>query len=83
MHFEPHAATEEEYYSGSEGEPQHDDVVDDAEVWMDYHSEQLLTLWHQAQDTVAGLGVYVLDACTFNDFCHFCYAKSSGRKPPC
>lgn len=79
--------SDDEYWSGSESDPgavaAADDAVEDAEVWMDYHSEQLLTLWHQAQDTVASLGVYVLDACTFNDFCHFCFARSSGRKPPC
>lgn len=55
----------------------------DPEEWQDYNAEFLLTLWHQMQDTVAGLGVYVLDACTFNDFAAFCFEHSSGRKPPC
>lgn len=77
--------SDDDYYSGSDGEDARlqDDTVDDAEVWMDYHSEQLATLWHLSQEAVASMGVYVLDACSFNDFCHFCFAKSSGRKPPC
>lgn len=82
MHHQPDE--HEDYYSseGEEVRPE-DDLVGDAETWMDYHSDELLTLWHQLRDTVASVGVYVLDTCTFNDFCHFCYAKSSGRKPPC
>lgn len=78
-----------EYYSSDDGgDPAasattaHDPVAD-PEEWQDYNSEFLLTLWHQLQDTVAGLGVYVLDACTFSDFAGFCFDHSSGRKPPC
>lgn len=53
------------------------------EEWMDYNSEFLLTLWHQLQDQVASMGVYILDSCTIGDFTEFCFRHSSGRKPPC
>lgn len=80
--------SDDEWYS-SEAEP-HDasgagggDVVHDPEEWMDYNAEFLLTLWHQLQDQVAAMGVYILDACTIGDFTEFCHRFSSGRKPPC
>ena len=71
-------------YSDSEysdtGEPH---VVTDAEEWSDYNSEFLVTLYHGLKDQIAGMGVYILDACEFSDFVEFCYHFSSGRKPPC
>lgn len=59
------------------------DEVVDPEVWQDYHSEELVTLWHQLVDTISSMGVYVLDRCSFSDFAQFCFERSSGRKPPC
>lgn len=74
----------------SEGEYSEDDcyrpardVVEDPEVWQDYHSEWLVALWHRLKDHVASMGVYVLDTASFSDFAEFCHAHSSGRKPPC
>jgi len=75
--------SEDEYISGSESEDHGGAVVDDPEVWMDYNSEFLLTLWHQLQDQVASMGVYILDKCTFSDFTEFCFKHSTGRQPPC
>lgn len=57
-------------------------VVPDAEEWQDYHSEELVTLWHLLQDRIAQMGVYVLDECHISDFTDFCFRHSSGRKPP-
>lgn len=58
-------------------------LVTDLEEWQDYHSEELVTLWHALQDRIATLGVYVLDECHISDFTDFCFRYSSGRKPPC
>ncbi len=58
-------------------------TVTDPEEWTDYHSEFLVTLYHQLQDKVAEMGVPVLDRCTFHDFATFCHSFSSGHKPPC
>ncbi len=63
--------------------PPQPDLVTDPEVWCDYHSEFLVTLYHTLQDQVAGLGVPILDACTFHDFATFGHRFSSGRKPAC
>lgn len=54
----------------------------DAEVWFDYHSEELVAAWHAVRDKIAELGVYVLDQCTIHDFVRFCFDHSSGRIPP-
>lgn len=59
------------------------DFIDDPEVWQDYHSEFLVAMWHRLLDHAASMGVYVLDAASFHDFATFCFAHSSGRKPPC
>lgn len=57
--------------------------VTDAEEWQDYHSEELVTLWHVLQDRIASMGVYILDECHISDFTDFCFRLSSGKKPPC
>lgn len=77
--------SEDEYVSSDEdaGAVVHDACVEDAEEWQDYHSEFLVTLWHQLVDEVASMGVYVLDKCNFPAFAQFCFENSSGRKPPC
>lgn len=77
--------SEDEYYS-SESEDvsvPRSAVVEDPEVWQDYNSEFLVTLWHQLQDQVAAMGVYILDKCSFSDFTEFCFKHSTGRQPPC
>lgn len=61
-------------------------ILTDPEVWMDHYSEELLTLWHMLVDWTRGGGWAILDTCedtgaAFNDFCHFCHARSSGRPP--
>ena len=58
----------------------------DAEVWMDHYSEELVTMWHMLLDWTRSGGWAILDTCedtgaAFNDFCHFCYVRSSGRPP--
>lgn len=58
-------------------------VSTDPEEWQDYHSEELVTLWHLLKDEVASMGVYVLDQCHISDFTEFCFKHSSGRQPPC
>jgi hypothetical protein len=58
-------------------------VVTDPEVWADYHSEFLLTLWHSLSDQARAMGVPVLDRCQFSDFVGFAFDHSSGHVPPC
>ncbi len=52
---------------------------------MDVYSEELVTMWHLVQDWARQGGWPILDACDtrsgFNDFCHFCFARSSGYPP--
>lgn len=55
--------------------------VTDPEVWMDYWSEELLTLWHDVQERCGMLGAAVLDECDFPAFAQFCWEHSS-RYPP-
>lgn len=76
---------DEAWYSSSEEEEGRSatEPVTDPEVWSDYHSEFLVTLYHQLKDSIAGMGVYVLDKSQFSDFVDYCFAFSSGRKPPC
>lgn len=57
------------------------DVITDPEVWADYWSEELVTLYHGLQEHARAMGTAVLDACTFPDFVEFCFKFSSGRKP--
>jgi hypothetical protein len=70
-------------YSDGEADGAASRHVHRPEEWMDYNSEFLLTLWHQLQDQVASMGVYILDNCSIGDFTEFCFRHSSGRKPPC
>lgn len=58
-------------------------VIDDPEVWMDYWSEELVTLWHSLKDQAASLGASILDECDFPRFAQFCWQHSSGRPPAC
>lgn len=58
-------------------------TVDDPEVWADYHSEFLVTLWHSLSDQARAMGVPVLDRCAFADFVEFAFKHSSGHVPPC
>lgn len=69
-------------FSASDAED-HAHLSADAEEWQDYHSEELVGLWHVLQDRIAAMGVYVLDECHISDFTEFCFRHSSGRKPPC
>lgn len=55
--------------------------IADPEVWMDYWSEELLTLWHLVQDQCASNGYAILDRCSITDFADFCFRKSSGTPP--
>jgi hypothetical protein len=71
------------HHSDSEHSDVYDNIVTDYEEWSDYNSEFLVGLYHSLKDQIAGLGVYILDACQFADFVEFCYRYSSGRKPPC
>ena len=58
-------------------------VVKDPEVWMDYWSEELVTLWHGLLEQKGALGAGgVLDAADFPAFAQFCWEHSSGRPPP-
>ena len=63
---------------GPEPDP---NIVDDPETWMDYWSEELVTLWHSLQDRCAAGGWAILDRAAFPDFTDFCWRLSSGRKP--
>ena len=72
----------DEYSSQSDSDSLEPLAPLDVEVWFDYHSEELVTLWHALKDKVAELGVYVLDECTIHEFVKFCYDGSSGRIPP-
>lgn len=56
-----------------------DDI--DPEVWQDYWSEELVTLYHDMQEQVNKMGWAILDECSFHDFATFCYQKSSKRPP--
>lgn len=56
-------------------------VVEDPEVWMDYYSEELVTLWHSLKEQCESMGLAVLDACAFPDFAQFCFKFSSGHPP--
>ena len=58
-------------------------VLDDPEVWQDYWSEELVTLWHGLRDHAAAMGVEidVLGSADLHAFAHFCWAHCS-RRPP-
>ena len=84
------AAADWEYYesleSASEDETsaeaaREDTLIHDPEVWMDYWSEELLTLWHLLRDQCTANGYAILDTCAFPDFTQFCFRMSSGRPP--
>ncbi len=53
----------------------------DPEVWMDYWSDELLTLWHGLKEHSEAMGAAVLDTCEFASFVQFCWYHSS-RYPP-
>jgi hypothetical protein len=80
MHSEDewHSGNESEEGSGGRGR-----AVEDPEVWMDYYSEELVTLWHLLRDQTQAMGVSILDRCTIGDFTQFCFRHSSGHPPPC
>ena len=59
------------------GEP-----LSDAEVWADYWSEELVTLWHFVQDKCTANGYAILEKCTFPLFVDFCWEHSSRYPPP-
>lgn len=69
--------------SDDDSQDQPSATVTDPEEWQDYHSEELVTLWHLLRDRISSLGVYVLDECHISDFTDFCFRFSSGKKPPC
>lgn len=56
--------------------------IADPEVWMDYWSDELLTLWHMLQDQCHAYGYAILDRCGFAAFTHFAYENSSKLPPP-
>ncbi len=56
-------------------------VVEDPEVWMDYWSEELVSIWHGLQEQCRAMGAAVLDRCDFPAFAQFCWERSS-RRPP-
>ena len=53
----------------------------DPEVWMDYWSDELLTLWDGLKEHAESMGAAVLDTCEFPAFAQFCWYHSS-RYPP-
>jgi hypothetical protein len=56
-------------------------VITDPEVWADYHSEFLVSGYHQLIDHFDAMGVPVLNACSFHHFVDFCFQRSSGHVP--
>lgn len=54
-------------------------LPEDAEVWSDYWSGELSSLWLACKEFVQSQGWPVLDRCTHADFIHFCYSHSSQR----
>lgn len=57
--------------------------TEDVEEWADYMSEELASAYHILKDWFDGMGLPVLEYCTFHKFVEFCYENSSGRKPIC
>lgn len=53
----------------------------DPEVWMDYWSDELVTLWDGLKEHAESMGAAVLDTCEFPAFAQFCWYHSS-RYPP-
>lgn len=53
----------------------------DPEVWMDYWSDELVTLWDGLKEHAGAMGAAVLDTCEFPAFAQFCWYHSS-RYPP-
>ena len=58
-----------------------DGRVLDPETWMDYWSEELVTLWHVLKEQCEANGYAILDAARFPDFAEFAFRHSSGRPP--
>ena len=57
-------------------------VITDPETWMDYWSEELVTLWHGLLEQRSALGAgAILDSADFPTFAQFCWEHSSGRPP--
>ena len=59
----------------------HTEQVTDPEVWADYWSEELVTLWHVVEDQCKANGYAILEKCTFPKFAEFCWENSS-KYPP-
>lgn len=74
---------ESKYVSEEEEIEEYSMYEDDAEVWFDYMSEEIVTAYHLLQEFIASQGLPLLDNCKFPDFVDFCYKFSSGRKPAC
>ena len=51
------------------------------EVWCDYFSEELVTLYHSLKDHTDAMGLALFEFMDISAFCHFAYRMSSGRKP--
>jgi len=51
------------------------------EIWCDYFSEELVTLYHSLKDHTDAMGLPLFEFMDISAFCHFAYRMSSGRKP--
>ena len=56
-------------------------LPESAEVWHDYLSGELSSLWLACKEFLNGHGLPILDNCTYQQFVHFCWAHSSKRIP--
>ena len=72
---------DETYSAGGGSDGESPGPISDPEVWMDYWSEELVTLWHGLKEHCDMLGAAVLDHCDFPKFAQFCWEHSS-RRPP-
>jgi hypothetical protein len=55
----------------------------DPEQFEYYWNDELLTLYHQLQDTCAAYGFALFESLDFCEFCKFAYVTSSKTKPSC
>jgi hypothetical protein len=53
------------------------------EEWVSAWEEELVTAYHILVDHCQSQGLPILDECSFNDFVHFAFGRSSRLPPVC
>lgn len=54
-------------------------LPEDCEVWHDYLSGELSSLWLSCKEFIEANAFPILDECSYADFVQFCFERSSKR----